>query len=175
VAIDDQRAAVGFSVTLSSQLIAASMALLAVEGAYVFYTFGSRVPRTGFALFALLAALAIVVSIFNAGKGITKARNAGFDAKWSLDEGKKQFDLQAKFLLLALAFLVVTFSLSGPIKESTVETRVNDLTAQVAALRQEVAKLSETQSKNQPGSPAQPVNAEGDKKMCRRVQSKRRR
>jgi hypothetical protein len=138
MATDDQRTAVGFSVTLSAALIAASMALLGLEGAYVWYAFGSRSTRNGFTAFAALAALTIAVSIFRAGKGITKARNAGFAGAWDLKAGKADFNLQAILLLVALSFLFVMFCLSGQSKESALERKVEDLRVEVALMHKEL-------------------------------------
>lgn len=136
MAIEDERAAVGFSVTLSGQLITASMATLTVEGAFVWYAMGSRLTRSGFIVFAGLTAFFIAVSIFMAGKGITKARNSGFNGNWNLREGKKEFNAQAVLLLIALATLAVTFSLSGPSKESALQKTVDELRAQVVLMNQ---------------------------------------
>jgi hypothetical protein len=140
MAIEDQRTAVGFSVTLSAALIASSMALLGLEAAYVWYALGSRLTRSGFTFFAGLAALMIVISIMRAGKGITKARNAGFAGNWDLKEGKKDFNKQAIFLLCALLSLVVMFCLSGQSKESALERKVEDLRSEVALMHGELEK-----------------------------------
>jgi hypothetical protein len=159
VAVEDQRVAIAFSITLSSQLMAASMAMLAVEAAYVWYALGSRNPVKGFEVVAALAALAIATSIFIAGKAIARARNAGFDGKWSLDAGKSLFNLQALFLIIAIALLGIMFALSGPIRESSLDKRVNDLSAQVAALREEVALSPPQKQEPKPeGSPSPKVN-----------------
>jgi hypothetical protein len=161
VAVEDQRAAVGFSITLSSQLIAASMAMLAVEAAYLWYALASRSPRTGFVISAGLAALAILLSIFVAGKGITKARNAGFKGNWDLDAGKEQFNFQAILLLLAILMLFVTFALSGPVRESALERRVDVLTGQIAVLREELNKRKAEQEKEREIGPGlQPLPKE---------------
>lgn len=138
----DQRVAVGFSITLSSQLIAASMATLAVEGAYMGYALGSRLPKPGFVIFGAFAAILIIVSIIKAGKGITKARNAGFNHKWSLETGKCEFNWQAITLLLALISLGVMFCLSGNDKESAIEQRVEDIRVQLTSMHKDI----ETQS-----------------------------
>lgn len=135
---DDKRVAVGFSVTLSGQLMAASMATLAVEGAFVWYALDSRQPITGFIFFAALAAILIAFSIFNAGKGITKARDAGFDGAWDLAKGKQEFNRQAGLLIGALVMLCVMFSLSGQSKEPVVEKKVEALRIQVALMRTEL-------------------------------------
>lgn len=136
--IEDERAAVTFSVTLSSQLIAASMAILAVEGAFVWYALGSRVTRGGFVIGAALTAILIAVSIVQAGKGITKARNAGFKGSWDLGAGKKEFNAQAICLLAALMALAVTFSLAGRSRDTVLQGVVKELRAETAAAREDM-------------------------------------
>ncbi|MBZ5521187.1 MAG: hypothetical protein LAP21_02905 [Acidobacteriia bacterium] len=142
MAVEDERAAVAFSVTLSSQLISASMATLAVEGAYVWYALGSRLTSAGFLIFAALAGLLISCSIFSGGKGITAARNAGFNANWSLTAGKSEFNLQGILLLGALVMLTIMFCLSGQGKESALEKRIQGLELQTNTLRQELSAQS---------------------------------
>lgn len=137
MAVEDERAAVGFSITLSGQLIAASMAVLAAEGAFVWYALGSRLPGTWFIISAALTASLVAASIFQAGRGITKARNAGFRGAWNLNEGRWEFNSQAILLFVALLMLAITFSLSGSSKDSALEQSVEKLQAQVALIRKE--------------------------------------
>ena len=138
MAVEDQRAAVGFSITLSGQLIAAAMATLAVECAYVSYALGARVVPYYFFIVGGLAGVLIVVSIMKGGKGITKARNAGFAANWSLEEGKKEFNAQALSLTGAVIFLAIAFFNSGVPKEPNVEQKLEALCQQTEMLRKEV-------------------------------------
>jgi hypothetical protein len=136
---DDKRAAIAFSVTLSGQLVTAGLAMMAVEGAFVSYALGSRIIGTSFVVAAAIAALMFISSIFMAGKGITAARNAGFQGNWDLAAGKTRFNLQATFLLLGLTSLVVMFLASGPSKQSEIESRVTKLEIDMKTLRQTVA------------------------------------
>jgi outer membrane murein-binding lipoprotein Lpp len=127
MADEDKRSAISFSITLSSQLISAALAMLAVEGAYVGYALGSREPNILFVPLATVAAMAFIVSVFIAGKAITAARDAGFSGGWSLDAGKSQFNWQAVLLLVALGLLGATFLASGRSKESILEMKVEGL------------------------------------------------
>ena len=138
MAVEDQRVAVGFSITLSGQLIAAAMATLAVGCAYVSYALGARVVPFYFFLVMGAAGLLIFVSIVRGGKGITKARNAGFNANWDLSEGKKEFNSQALCLASALVLFAVGFSLSGPSKEPRAEQKLEALCQQTEMLRKEI-------------------------------------
>jgi len=141
MADEDKRSAIGFSITLSSQLIAAALAMLAVEGAYVAYALGSREPNTIFVPLASLAAVAFIISVFIAGKAITAARDAGFSGGWSLDAGKSQFNWQALLLLVALGLLGATFLASGRSKESILETKVEGLRNDIQRLETQLKVL----------------------------------
>jgi hypothetical protein len=138
MAADDQRAAVGFSITLSGQLIAASTATLAVVCAYVSYALGNRTPPWYFYVCVLSAAFLIVFSIFKGGKGIVKARNAGFGARWSLEDGKNEFNVQAISLIGALLLLGIGFLSSGPIKEQKLDQKLENVCQAIGALQAEV-------------------------------------
>jgi len=142
MAVEDERAAVAFSVTLSSQLISASMTTLAVEGAYVWYALGARETLSGFEVLAAAAAVGIATSIFAAGKGITAARNAGFAASWSTNAGKAQFNFQGIALLIALLLLSAMFLRSGPTKQSELEKKVQKMIGEISALHVDIGKQS---------------------------------
>jgi len=134
-AVEDQRKAVEFSVNLSGQLIAAAVAILAVEAAYVSYVLGSRVYSGWFIPIAGIAAMAFIVSVYSAGKGITAARNSGFEGRWLLSEGKKQFNFQAVSLLIGLGAFGLMTLMSGPTKESELERRVTELQKELAKIQ----------------------------------------
>ena len=138
MAAEDERAAVGFSTTLSGQLIAGATATLAIECAFVSYVVGSRAFRSGFIICAALAAFLIICSIFKGGKGIVEARNSGFQGKWNLDKGKREFNWQAIFLVGALIMLGTAAVLSGSPKESKLEQKLEYLCQQVGGLRNEL-------------------------------------
>lgn len=114
---DDKRNAVQISITLSSQLITAALAMLTVEGAYVAYVLDKRVPEDYFGLVSMLSAIFFILSVFIAGKAITATRNAGFDGNWNLESGKGLFNLQALFNALGLFMLMGVVLLSGNSKQ----------------------------------------------------------
>jgi len=110
---DDKKTAVGISVTLSGQLITAALAMVAVEGAFVAFALGNRNVFRGFEWLSGLTAILFILSIFVAGKGITKARNDGFNGAWNLQTTKNHFNWQAILCVLGLVSFFVTLLLSG--------------------------------------------------------------
>lgn len=132
---EDRRAAVALSTNLSGQLVQAAVAMLTVEGAYIAYALVARDTSGHFNTVAFLSALFFVVSIFLSGKGITQARNAGFDGNWSLAAGKKFFNLQAIVLLIALTFFGWMLFLSGSPKESDTQLMLSKINAEMARIK----------------------------------------
>ena len=137
---DNKRTAVGFSVTLSSQLIGAALAVLTIEGAFVAFALGNRLVPIGFEIIAGAAAFFFIVSIIAAGKGITSARNSGFEGGWSLEKGKTQFNLQAYSCIFGLVLVFVTFMRSGEPRELVLESRIEMLEHQTLALRESITQ-----------------------------------
>lgn len=129
---EDKRNAVQISITLSSQLVTAALAMLTVEGAYVAYVLDKRVPEDYFGLVSMLSAIFFILSVFIAGKAITAARNAGFDGNWNLESGKGQFNLQALFNALGLFLLVGVVLLSGTSKRE--DTIAKNITSSMHSL-----------------------------------------
>src|SRR5215207_6304039 len=121
---EDKRAAVAISLNLSTQIIAAALALLAVEGAYAGYALGGRQVKSGFIFACSLSTALVVASIFIAGKGITAARNAGYSGSWDLNVGKNHFNWQAMLCLLALLSFGIALLLSGPSNEDAIKDKV---------------------------------------------------
>jgi hypothetical protein len=138
MAVEDQRAAVGFSITLSGQLIAAATATLAVECAYVSFALGAHDVPYYFFVFAVSGAILIILSIISGGRGITIARNAGFAANWDLNKGKGEFNVQALCLAGALVLLGVGFFLVGPLKRPHVEQKLDTLCKETELVRKEL-------------------------------------
>lgn len=140
---EDKRSAVGISVNLSTQLIAAALALLAVEGAYVAYALGDRAVKDGFIIMHTASAILLVVSIFIAGKGITKARDAGYSGAWDLSVGKQNFNWQAICCLLALLSFGIGLLLSGPSKEDEVKDEIIQLQSKLLSIQERESALGE--------------------------------
>jgi hypothetical protein len=140
---EDKRSAVGISVNLSTQLIAAALALLAVEGAYVAYALGDREVQNGFILMHVASVILLVASIFIAGKGITKARDAGYSGFWDLSVGKQNFNWQAICCLLALLSFGIGLLLSGPSKENEMKDEIIQLQSRLLSIQERESTLGE--------------------------------
>lgn len=138
---EDKRAAVSISINLSTQLIAAALATLAVQGAYASYALGDRAVRPGFTILCIISAILLVASIFVAGKGITEARNSGYEGRWELAIGKKKFNGQAILCLAALLVFGVTLLRSGPPKSEDLQTRTLQLAADMQRIHEELSML----------------------------------
>lgn len=141
--LEDRRAAIGMSVTLSGQLMAASLAMLAIGGSWVAYAIGNREPYRGFAAVAVLSALAFVLSLLLGGRAVTAARNAGFYGGWSLDAGRRGFDWQARLCLLGLLLFGLVLALSGQSGSSLLEADVSELRGASAQVSERVAAIEE--------------------------------
>lgn len=139
---EDRRAAVALSTSLSGQLVQAAVTMLTVEGAYIAYALVARDTSAHFNLVALISALTFVISVFLSGKGITKARNAGFEGNWSLNAGKSHFNLQAISLIVALGLFGWMLFLSGTPKDSDTHQQLVKLNAELARLQTDAARQS---------------------------------
>lgn len=134
---EDRRVAVGISITLSGQLIAAALAMLAIEGAFVSYAVANREVSPGFVPVAILAAVCFIASIFVAGKAITRSRNSGHAGIWDLAAGGNLYDWQAKLSLAGLVAFFTTVVLMGTPKERQLVRQVNVLQEQIDSLIEE--------------------------------------
>ena len=90
--MENKKDAVNIGVTLSTQLISASLTMIAVLGAFATFIIDKR--EVGFLFYVLIGIsfLSFIASIFIGGKGIDKARKSGFDGKWNLDDTKQPFN-----------------------------------------------------------------------------------
>ncbi|WP_053990089.1 hypothetical protein [Mangrovimonas sp. TPBH4] len=106
--MSDQKDAVNIGVTLSTQIIAASLTMIAVVGAFATFAIDKREIGIVYYLLTGGAFLSFVISIILGGKGIDKAREKGFIGSWTIADTKKLFDWQAKTALLG----IILFSIS---------------------------------------------------------------
>lgn len=139
---EDKRTAVGISVTLSTNLIAAALAMLAVQGAFVAYALGDRQTKASFGAVAVVAAACFVISVFVAGKGITISRNAGYTGSWDLSAGKSYFNWQAILLVLGLLLFGATLLLSGTSRDEAIGVKVHDLRSDLLELEGRIQHLA---------------------------------
>ncbi len=147
--MENKKDAVNIGVTLSTQLISASLTMIAVLGAFVTFIIDKRDVGLSFYILIGISFFAFIVSVVCGGKGIDKARKSGFDGNWNLDDTKKSFNLQALLCVLGLLFFILSIFLG---KEKT-DTQLDRLSKTekdiysiqiIDSLRQvEVTKLKE--------------------------------
>lgn len=131
--MSDKKDAVNIGVTLSTQLIAASLAMIAVVGTFAAFVIDKRNVGWGYYLIAGGAFFSFVISIFLGGKGIDKARKDGFASNWNLANTKSYFNRQALFCLLGI--VLFTFSVFfGKEKDDGLKNKVDTLEKQLLQL-----------------------------------------
>lgn len=106
--VEYKKEAVNIGVTLSTQLISASLTMIAVLGAFATFIIDKREVGLRFYILIGVSFLAFVVSIISGGKGIDKARKSGFVNNWNLDDTKNYFNLQAGLCGLGLLFFILS-------------------------------------------------------------------
>jgi len=116
---EDRRTAAGITVTLSSQLMAASLAALGFVVVAWTYIADKREINSRFVAFCVGSFVAFIVSIFVGGKGVTTVRDEGFKGEWQPATARKMFNFQAGFCLLALLFFVCSVGVTRPKNEDT--------------------------------------------------------
>lgn len=146
---EDQHAAVGISVTLSGQLSAAALAMIAVVGAFTTFLVDKRVTGATFGWLIFLCILFFAASIYFGGKGVTAARNDGFTGHWKLSAGKNWFNGQALTSLLGLIVFGLAIVLSGKAKDDPMQGALNDIASNVGALTAKMTELIAQQKLDQ--------------------------
>ena len=121
--MSDKKDAVSIGITLSSQIIAASLTMIAVIGAFTAFVIDKRDVGLLYYFLTGGAFICAILSIVLGGKGIDKARKSGFNGTWSIDETKSYFNRQSIVALLS----VILFSISvfvGEEKKDTLNTKI---------------------------------------------------
>lgn len=125
--MEDKRTAVSLWVTLSSQVMGATLALIAVEGAFTTFVLDKRLPPFWFYLLVTLTLLLFIVSILNGGAGISRMTREGEAGRWSLAVGSPYFKRQTFLCLLGVVLFFASLFFSGPTKEESQATEVKTL------------------------------------------------
>lgn len=125
--MENKRNAVNIGVTLSSQLIAASLTMLTILGALLIFILDKREINFWFILLYGLGFITFIYSIICGGKGINIAREKGFQKKWSIKCSKKYFNRQAIASLLGIIFCIssILFTTKIPKEENTDLKNIN--------------------------------------------------
>jgi hypothetical protein len=125
--MEDKRTAVSLWVTLSSQVMGATLALIAVEGAFTTFVLDKRLPPFWFYLLVTATLLLLIVSILNGGVGISKMTKEGSAGNWCLNVGAPYFKRQTFLCLLGVVLFFASLFFSGPTKEESQATEVKTL------------------------------------------------
>jgi len=104
--MSDKKDAVNIGVTLSTQLIAVALAMIAVLATFAAYTIDKKTVDGWYFFTIGCAFFSFVISIMKGGKGIDKARKSGFNSNWNLDDTKSSFNLQALFCLIGVFLFI---------------------------------------------------------------------
>jgi uncharacterized protein YdaL len=161
--VESQRAAANITVTLSSQIITASLAVIAVEGAFATFALDKRNTEWYLTLFVLLTFASFIGSMISAGLGIHRTRQAVFNNEWEPATGINQFIFQFWLGVLGIVFFCLSLVFSGtPKAEDVQETlrtldrkgadqqeQIDSLSRQVKSLRQELDSSTNAQSSGQ--------------------------
>lgn len=147
---EDGRVAAGITVTLSGQVIAASLAALAFEIAAWTYVADKRQVGAAFIVVSAASFGLFVASIFVGGKGMTEVRNDGFAGKWEMRTGKRKFNLQAIFCLIALLLFGASIAVTSS-KEDEVAARMTKLEQRLTRL-EVMARRTATESPSVQGA-----------------------
>jgi hypothetical protein len=100
--------AVKIGISLSQQLITACIGLLTIIGGGVVYLV--KVDNYNYFTFIPLGAsvLTLLISIYFGYMGISIARNNGFRGWWTINAGRKDFNMQTLFCLIGILFFLFT-------------------------------------------------------------------
>lgn len=135
---EDRRLATEIFVNLSTQLMAASLAMIAVEGAFVtFFIDKNKVIPLFFAA-SLASFVFFVLSIYFGGLGINDLAKSGFQGDWDLNISKARFNRQAIFCILGLIAFLFSWLLNGNSSSSDLEKSISALNSQIQIQKTEV-------------------------------------
>lgn len=133
---EDKKAAIQLWTTVSTQLITATLAMMAVQGAFITFFFDKRHPSTLFYVISPLTLLLFISSIAMAAKGIGALAQSGYSGEWKKDDAISKFRLQTVLCLVGILFFFTSLFFSGPTRESETDKQVKELQQQVETLKQ---------------------------------------
>jgi cell division protein FtsB len=134
---EDKKAAIQLWTTVSTQLITATLAMMAVQGAFVTFFFDKRKPTTAFYVLSVVTLILFILSIGFAAKGIGDLAQSGYGGEWKKELAVPRFFQQTVLCLLGLLVFFTSLLFSGPSKESESEKLVRQLQQQVETLKQD--------------------------------------
>lgn len=119
--MENKRFAINTGITISSNLVSASLSMLAIVGAIFIFIIEKRETTIFFHILILLSFLSFIVSIYYGNKGINLAREKAYKGKLKLKYTKKHFNLQAITCLIGIILCVLSILFTTEKKESNTE------------------------------------------------------
>ncbi|MBI2969031.1 MAG: hypothetical protein HYY40_14610 [Bacteroidetes bacterium] len=121
---DSKKDAVNMGVTLSTQLISASLTMIAVLGAFATFIIDKREIDNPILYYILIgfSFVSFVASIICGGKGIDIARKFGYFGKWRLNISKSAFNRQAVFCIIGIALFIGSIFFGKEKKDKKLDT-----------------------------------------------------
>lgn len=144
---EDQRTAAELRTILSSAVITAALAAVAVEAGVATFVFQHRTNLDWFYFVAFLALLALVVSIWAGAYAIGSIVKKGFDEIWSYSIGRRAYNVQAASAILGLILVVISAFLGDPKKATSsanVQNRLTQIEERLIRLERADSKLRES-------------------------------
>jgi len=113
--------AVNIGITLSTQLIAAALAMITIVGTFAAFIIEKKSVNDLYYITTIIAFLLFISSIICGGKGIDKARKNGFTDNWNLSDTKPFFNYQAILCLFGIVFFMVSIFLGKEKKDNSLK------------------------------------------------------
>jgi len=144
---ENEKAAVGFAINLSGQIIMAALAMLAIQFAYVAFALGNRTVGTVFYITSSLSVISYILSIFLAGRGIATSYSKGAKGDWKITHGDSLFNFQALLCLLGICFFFISIFCSYKPAQSVVQEKVVSIEKQISELKKNISTLNKNAEK----------------------------
>ena len=112
--MDDKITATNIGVTLSIQMISASLTMITVIGALIILVTDRNNTSLAFYILFGLGFISFLISIVKGGKGIDKVRKQGFNRNWNLDGSKSFFNQQAIYNVSGIVLCLISFIFTTP-------------------------------------------------------------
>jgi hypothetical protein len=141
---DDKREAVKMMATLSGQLVAAALAIIALGGGLTGYVLANRDVDSSFYVLAILTFVAFVLSIYFGGRGVSASSRSGYESKWDISASKSSYNTQAVSCIAGLILLFATAFFTGTPKTSDAMQQISKQNIEIGRLTQELRSLSKS-------------------------------
>lgn len=124
---DDKRVAAIAAITLSGQLITASLAMITIEGAFFTFIVDKSSINIGFYLLAITIFICFIVSVVLGGKGINEVYKRGYGGVWDPTSETNSFNYQAFFNIAGLILFTLLCIFSAFPKDNKTEEQIKTL------------------------------------------------